>query len=512
MAATQAESERLFLEEQLLVFGQRSEPVARDALFSSTRWISGSRIIVQVVQFFSSIVIARLLEPRDFGLMAIIFSITAFANLFAELGCYSAIVQRKHLDQDFLSTVFWFTSGVGALITLLVVGLAWPIAQAYGEPRLTLLLITTSFVFTLNLGGIQTALLERNLRFKKLAIIEAGGGLLGIGVSIATAALGAGAYSLAVGPIVQFVVVSAILWAVVPWRPAMRATRGDLDEAWRFGRGILGFNVINYWTRNIDNVALGAIVTPTMLGFYSRAYNLMTIPVFQMATVLSRVLFPALTQVWGNRPDARALWLRALRVAVLVTAPIALLSATAAPALIKTLYGSKWNGSIVLLEILAVAAIPQLIAAPLAAVYQASGETGRLFKIGGIQSALTICIMLIGLPWGTRGVCWAVLIDAWVALPVGFSYGLKLLDLTLREVGRALWPIAFAAVALTTSSLAIRFAFENHESSWLLLATQVGYGIVTYLAAIRLLDQDLYQLVVGRGTRIIGIMIKRRAR
>ena len=178
-----------------------------------------------------------------------------------------------------------------------------------------------------------------------------------------------------------------------------------------------------------------------------------------------------------------------------------LLIATTAPALISVMYGHRWQGAVLPTELLALAAIPQLYASPTGAVFQAFGKTARLFRLGLVSSSLTVIAIVIGVPWGVKGVSIAVLVKSWTLLPIPLMPSLRLMELKLAQVVRASMGIALAAIALAGASLGIRKVLDHSVRNGGILAAQVVIGILVYFGVLAFADRGLLRSLTSRLSR-----------
>jgi O-antigen/teichoic acid export membrane protein len=452
-------------------------------------WAVGSRVGSQIVQFLGTIVTARLLMPDDYGVTAVVFPIIAFANIFNSLGLGSTVIHARRVTEPLLSTAFWINFVMGLALTGIVAGLSIPLSHLFGIPQLVPLLCLASLLFTVNVSVVQVSLLERTLRFKQIAIIETACMSAGIAVTVVTAALGAGPFSLIFGPLANQVSLSVVMWLAVRWRPRAMPDRASTKQFWMMSRGITGFSVLNFWSRNADNLLLARVVTLAELGNYNRAYNLMKLPVLQMNTMMSRVLFPALTRLRDDRVRLSNAWLRALSTAGAATAPIAIGMAVAAPALVEVLFGSRWLGMVTVLELLALSALPQTLTTTVAAVLRATGATDTLFRLGLLTAAMSITAILIGLRWGTIGVATALAVKFYLETLVSLRVSLRQLALRWRDLIRAMGPIWLACAALGGAALAVRFSTGDDPPAWQVLLAQIAAGGTAYIAVLFLVDR-----------------------
>lgn len=313
-----------------------------------------------LLQLGSTVVLARMLAPDDFGLLAMVAAIVGLAELLRDFGLTGAIVQAKEIDDRTWSSLLWFSVALGTLLMLLVAAAAQLIAGLYGEPRLTL--ITLVLAPGLLLNGLCTPLqtkLQRELRFALLAKLEVSTMLLSAGTAITCAALGWGVWSLvamsAVGALYRLVVLTV---AAKPHFGPPRIERSVLPFL-TSGGSIFGSQLLNYAARNVDNVVVGSFLGPTALGHYSRAYSLLIVPLSQINGPLSRVALPVLSRL-QDQPDRFRRYISAsLLVIGYVSLPVFAVLAGVAFPLVETLLGPTWSPTAAIFQLLAIAGLAQ---------------------------------------------------------------------------------------------------------------------------------------------------------
>jgi O-antigen/teichoic acid export membrane protein len=473
-------------------------------------WLGSARLVVQAVQFIVSIITARLLLPSQFGEAAVAMAIMAFAQLFTDLGLSAAIVHARRVTTRLLTTAFYLNIGAGVVLGVLLAALAYPFSLVYGNPEIVKLLLIASLNFLVTRGAVQTALLERTFNYKRLAAIETTSQMAGVVLVPIAAAVGLGASSLVLGPLLGTILLSAGLWASVPWRPSGRPGRAELGQLWRFSRGLVAFNSVNYWSRNLDTLLLGRVVSRGQLGQYNRAFTLMMVPVQQISWVLARVLFPSLSRLRDEPRRLASAWLRGLEAAATLTMPVTITFAAAAPALVNVLYGHRWAGTAPILELLALSAVPQILAASTGAVFRALGLTDLLFKVGMGATAVGMIAIIGGLHWGTHGVAAGLLVAAWVALPIVIVPLFRRLELGLGDLRRPAFGVLVPAAALGAGELAIRIGLAGKVSSVVELLLQLIAGGVLYLLALWRLRSPALDLARAQLQRVLG-RVRRRA-
>lgn len=461
-------------------------------------WLGSSRVVAQIFQFFVSLITARLLLPAEFGEAALVLAVAAFAVLFTDLGLAPAIVHTRRATEEILATAFWLNFGTGVALTLLLSALAYPLSLLYGQPSLLPLMVLASANFTLSASVVQTALLERTFNYRPLATRETAAQLVGIGSMPIAAAAGMGAESLVLGPLVTTILRTTFLWLRVPWRPHTRPTKRAALELWRFARGLMGFNTVNYWSRNVDTLLLGGTVSTAALGQYNRAYTLTAMPVQQMSQVVARVLFPALTRLRDEPRRLGRAWMRSISAAALITFPATITLTATAPALVPVLYGSRWNGTVPILQLLGIASIPQIIGASSGAVYRAVGRTGLLFRVGLINALLGVVAILAGLPWGTHGVATGVLIQSFVGLPIAVGPIARHVGFPVRE----LLPVVKPCIALAAGEFAVRWLAPDSLAAWEMLVLQLAAGGLLFVLVLARTNPDALRSALEVGRRV----------
>lgn len=467
---------------------------------SGAKWMLGARLGAQVLQFAGVLITARLLVPSDYGKMAVVYPIIGFSVIFTNLGLNSAVIHARELSTRLLDTAFWLNALSGVVLTLLISGLSLPVSWLFHEPLLMPLICLASLDFTLHVAIVQAALLERMLRFRTVATIEALGALASFATIVLGAARGWGAFALVSGPLADTVVTVVGFSLVVRYRPRSGLDRDSARELWAHARGVTGFQAVSFWARNADNLLLAGVVSQAALGNYNRAYNLMRLPIDQTVAIMSRVMFPALARLRDDRPTLGRAWLRALSFATAVTAPVALLLAVSAPAAVHVLLGPRWLGMVPVLQLLALAALPQVISATSPGLLRATGATDLLFRLGLCLGGLSVVAMCLGLPWGTRGVATALLVKFCLDVPVVLHVCCEQAGLHWRDVAAATRGVALASAALLAVGLGLRVVLRS-VAPWEELVVQTAGCVGAYVAVLALVDRRALRGLVSLGRR-----------
>jgi PST family polysaccharide transporter len=309
--------------------------------------------------------------------------------------------------------------------------------------------------------------------------------------SLALAASDVGATSLVIGPVVGAVATTVGYWFSARWWPRHRPDSQSLRELWRFSGGLTGFNMVNYWSRNADNLLLGKYASAAALGYYGKAYSLMMLPLNEVSNVISRVMFPALVEVRDDPERFRRAWLTTVRVALLLSMPFSVGVTVTAPALVLTLFGPQWMGMTHVLALLAASIPPQIVGRTLGPVFQAKGRTVLQFRLSLISTTATVAAIAIGLNWGIEGVALALLLKSWTVTAIPLTRVLRLVGTSVRPVSAAILRPMAAGALLTAGALPPRLLIPSAESQLATLVLQSVLGTLSYLVGVWMFERNL---------------------
>jgi PST family polysaccharide transporter len=391
----------------------------------------------QLLRLGVMIALSRLLVPRDFGLVAMVATITGFATVFTEAGIAGALIQRRTLTRAQTATAGWLTLVLGIGFAGLTAAAAPLIAGFFHRHELRALTIGFAIDFLLRAPGIvPEALLARSMRFGRLVTVELVGITVGGAAAIVHAAVRPSPWPAITFFLVTDLVTTVLLVLASPYPFAVKPDRTALSDLWAFSGGQLGYSVFNYWSRNADNLLIGKVVGTVALGVYSRCYLILLFPVQQVAQVVNRVMFPAMATVQDDHARIRSAYLRTIGVVgVLVFPATALLFAAANPIVIGLL-GEKWRAAIPVLRVFAAVAAIQSIGTTTGWLYQVTGHTRRMFRVTVVLTVLVIAAFAIGVQWGLMGVVYSYLVWNCISLPANVVYGGRAVSLSIGRVFR----------------------------------------------------------------------------
>lgn len=431
------------------------EAVKRGTLHGAT-WSAGGQLIRQLLNLVGLAVLARLLAPDDFGLVAMLMVFTGFAQMLSELGVESALVQRRTVTRMDLDSAFWVNSAVSTGIALGLIALSGPIAQFYGQPKLGGLICLAALAFPFGgVGSVARAVHARAFRWRFIVLVEVGALAIGTLISVGLATLGWGASALVLQRVATAALSSVFIWAAVGWRPSLRVSRQSCAEIWAYSRGLLGFTTLNYWARNADNLLVGKFLGVTALGLYERSYMVVLIPVTQMAGVLNRVMFNSLSRVQDDLALFRQMYLRAVGIIAFFTFPSMVGLLLLSRELVLTLFGEQWLSIVPTIRIFAMVGLVQSIGYTVGWIYLARAETKRYFIWGLVSTGVTLASIGIGLTTGTidgLAKCYLFSSVGLLAYPslrlAGSLIGLRVLDILRVTLDAVVGSVAMAGTLL----------------------------------------------------------------
>ena len=357
-----------------------------------------SRYANIIIQVLLNAVLARLLSPEDYGLLAIVTVFTAFFALFSDMGIGPAIVQFGDLNNHDYDVLFSFSILLGCLLTLLFVLGGNPIAAFYGDSRLVPLFqaIAPSILFnTLNM--VPNGVLLKRKAFgsigKRLVVSTVVGGL----TAVVLAFMGLGVYALAANVVLQSVVVFFWNYCSTGLRPHISGMAKAIKRVFSYSIYQLGFSFVNYFSRNLDNLLIGRFINVEALGIYDKAYKLTTYPVTYLSGVIGSVLQPYLAEYQNNYDYMYGNWVKITKALSLAAAVIAAGIFCFAHELVLIMYGSSWLDAVVPLKLISLSLYFQIVNNPTGAIFQSAGRTDLLFRHSLISTGLTVLAILPGL-------------------------------------------------------------------------------------------------------------------
>jgi PST family polysaccharide transporter len=443
-----------------------------------------------IINLGSTMILARLLTPADFGLISMVTAIIGFVALFKDLGLSMATIQHESLNRSQVNSLFWMNLFISAILTIVVSLLAPLVADFYDEPKLigiTMVLATTFLV-----GGVSTqhrALLHRNMEFRKLVISDTIS--LGIGSALAVflAFSGVGYWALIAKTIAVTLFATIFVWIICKWKPGMPELDRSAFSLLRFGGNVTGFNALNYFSRNLDNVLIGRFWGPDQLGLYSRAYQLLLLPLHQINTPIGAVAIPALSRLYTTSASRyRDAYLNMLRLVLIATVPLVGFFMATSDWMVLIALGPEWSDASKIFFLLGFIGLVQPAASTTGWLFISQGRTKQMLQWGVFSSLVTIISFTIGLPWGALGVAASYsLVGLFIRTPFLFWFIGRHGPVPTREIYKAL-VVPFSTAVVVFFLVRLSRKVIELQALWGLILGFVILGLCAGIAV--LLSQD----------------------
>lgn len=450
------------------------------------------KIIGQAVNFairlLYVVVMARLLDPEDFGLVAMVTVVTGIYELFTSAGLSAAAVQRYAISNEQSSVLFWINILIGFILAIICLATAPVLSDFYKEPRLYWITIAMAAGFLFNAAGIQHyALLQRNLRYITLTVIETLSHAASVAVGISLALWGFDYWSLVTAAISAPAILTILLWISTSWIPTSPRRAPDLMALLRFGGTITLNNLIIYVAYNADKLLIGRYWGADALGIYGRAYQLVNIPSSNLNAAVGGVAFSALSRLQYEPVRLRSYFLKGYTLVNSLTIPTTIFCALFAEQIVSIVLGAKWSDAALIFQLLAPTILVFGMINPTAWLLQSAGLQNRSLKIACAIAPLVITAYLVGLSFGPVGVAtgFSVAMLAW--LVPHFFWCLHGTVIAPEDILRAIaWPLVASFLAGFATFASDFLLFQGGTSGFLRLSIAGVLMCIAYLGTLML--------------------------
>jgi O-antigen/teichoic acid export membrane protein len=429
-----------------------------------------------VMQSVSTVVLAHLLIPADFGLVAMVTAITGLGQAFADLGLSEATIQHPEIDHDQVSKLFWVNVGIGLALTAITAALAPVLSWFYHEPRLTKIALVASLTFLI--GGLRVqhdALLRRQMRFSALAMRDVVAYAVAVPLAIFLAWRGAGYWAIIALPLALNTIQMLISWILARWLPGLPRRSAKIRSLIGFGGNVAASYLVFNFTRSTDSILIGWYWGAGPLGLYSRALNLLLLPVRQLGTPARSVAVPAFSRVQDDPERLARFYLRTANLIMWITAPIfGFLFVAATPVIVLTL-GNKWREAAPVFQLLSIFALGQLLYESTVWLLVSRGQAKRLLRLALMVCPIMVAGYALGLRSGIKSVALCGALAMLLIFPWILSYSFRDTALTLKSLGKS---IACPATACFVGVGAAEIAFHavaRMAIPWQLVVTALAF-------------------------------------
>jgi O-antigen/teichoic acid export membrane protein len=402
------------------------------------------------IQFIIGIILARLLSPKEFGLIGMLTIFISLSQSFIDSGFRQALIRKKDPSQADYSTVFFFNLIIGVVCFLILFFCAGLISRFFDEPQLKLLVQILGLSLIINAFTIiQQTILTRRIDFKlqtKISIISSiVSGIVGIGMAIA----GYGVWSLVIKTITMYVITSILLWLWNRWKPILVFSFQSFKELFSFGSKLLVSGLINTLSYNIYYLVIGKYFSAKELGYYTRADQFNTLPSMNLTSVIQRVSYPVLSSIKDDIPKLKEAYKKLIRSTMLICFVLMLGMAAIARPMILTLIGEKWEPCIIYLQMLCFVGMFYPLHALNLNMLQVEGRSDLFLRLEIIKELLVIPIIVVGVIWGIKAMILGMIINALIAYYLNSYWSGRFIGYSFLEQIKDIFPSFLLAAGMS---------------------------------------------------------------
>ena len=449
-------------------------------------WTGIAKMSMQGMLLIVMFILARLLSEDDFGIVAMAGVITVAIGMVNDRGLGTAIIQKKQITAGELSTMFWGSFYFGLALFLVGAGISWPLAWFYKEPVVIPVVQVLSLGFLVgSLGIVQKSLLTRDMEFKKLAIIEICAVVFSGIIAIVLALLNTGVWSLVVLSLSRDLVTVILVWIYYHWYPTWHFRWKEFKSMLGFSSNVLGNDLALYIVTNTDITIIGKLLGKAMLGYYSLALNLVKLPVTRISGIVSRVVFPAFSELQDDLPRFKSGFMRSITFISLITFPMLAGLALFAHEFIVVVMGEKWLPMTLPLIILTPMAMLKSIGSIKGSVLMACGKPEIEFRWNMVYFPPLVAAVWVGTRYGLNGAALAFTVLYILTFPVIQQITNKQIGMTMLEFGKSIWTATYCTAIMVIVGIVYKFITVHnlHLPELWVLVIGVPFSVAIYAAS-----------------------------
>ena len=435
-----------------------------------------------LVQLASTILLARLLSPHEFGLVAMITALVLFAPILVDLGTTDASTQKANITHAEISALFWLNVTIGCTLTVLFAAGSGLIAAFFGEPALTGIALISSLTFILTAVSIQHyALMRRAMEFRRIAIIDLSANAISSIISVILAFSGWGYWALVAKPIMQLSLTAFAVWVSCPWLPGRPRYSAGVRELVHFGLGVTGFTVMDTLSRSADRIALGYFNGAGSLGYFQNAFLLYFNVLNIVTEPMHNIGVSSLSKLRDNMAELRRSWSAALSSMTFFCAPAFAVLAVTGQDFTVLLLGQKWAPAGPLLCVFAIRGIANSVERTMGWLHVVAGRSDRWMRWGVFSAACQLVALAAGLPFGSMGVAVAYTVAMFCLFVPALVYAGRPIGIGVRDVLSAAGPQMLSALIAVSFGLTVQHLFLLEFSELARFIVSIPICVATYL-------------------------------
>ena len=460
-------------------------------------WMAIATLASKALSLMRKLILARLLVPEDFGLVAYASLAIGVLELFKEMGFSSALIYRKDDVEEAANTTFIAVILSSVILYIVSFAAAPHLASFFRSDGLTSVLRVLALSLVLSaVSQVPTTLMAKGMGFKNKVIPEIIAGVFGAGISIVLAFTGYGVWSIVYGQLITSLVLAVLVWFFCPWRPTLRLSKRVAAELWDYGRHIVGSQILVFFITNIDDVFIGRLKGDADLGTYGLAYELSNLPATHLSRIVGRVMFPAFSKVQCDLRRLQQVFFHSLKYVSLLAFPIAIISMVFAQDFIVVAYGKKWFQAVVPLQLLAIYGLARAIAVNMGNVFKAGGKPKWLLYIASWRLVTMAALLYPAIRW--RGIIGVSALSAVVSV-IDFGISMYLTNRVIhapwRRYAQILLPMLVSATVTALFGHRLYVWINGYMHPFVSLPLTGGIALGLYGLSMYAYDAEIRQVI-----------------
>jgi len=448
----------------------------------------------QAINFLIFLVLARLLEPSAFGMLAMANVFVVFMRIFLDQGLSNAVIQHPDLQPTHLDSAFWMNILMGSVLTTSGILLSGTIAGIYNEPRLSKVVAWLSFSFLIGaFSSTQQAILRRNMDFKSLTMRTLIASVVGGIIGISAAYLGKGVWSLVIQNLTGAVVTVVVLWRISGWRPRFRFSWLHFKELFSFSVNMMGLQITAFFRTRIDDFIVGYILGSTALGYYSIAYKLMRLLNQFLVGVSSSVVFPLFSRLQKQPERLRQVLYQSSRLTSLGTFPIVFGIILITPELVPVLYGDKWIPSILAMQILSLGSLQSSISMYHKQLIRGIGKPGWSLLPEIVLMVINVGGFIIVAPYGIEAVAIVSVVFQYASIPVFLWLSYRVVPYSFEAYFSQFRAPVVASFVMIIFVLGLKYSIGKNMEQFEAILLFVLSGMLIYVITVWFVQPSLWR-------------------
>lgn len=474
-------------------------------------WFAFKDVTMRIITLITVFFLAHLLDPSQFGLFSLSLVALAFLEIFADQGLEQALVQRKDVEKLHFTTSLWVMLIVNSILILITIASAGMIASAFKEPELEPILrwLSLSFIF-FAVQAVPSAILRRQLAFRKIALISTISALISGAVGIFMAFSGFGVWSLVVQRLSNLGINTLLIAVSAKWLPGAGISRKHFMQLFSFGMHIFGFKFLNFFNRQADHLLIGYFIGTTALGYYTIAYRIIALSTALIRNV-STVMFPVFSRIQDDAQALREHYFMSIQLVLVIAFPVFFGISATAPEVVKVFFGINWIPSIPVMQVLSFIGIVHSFNGINMAVISALGKPDWSLKANILNVITNMILFLILVHWGITAIATGFVARGWLlALPLFTWLAYRLIYFEKKQLIHVVLMPFISALIMAIIVILIRSGLNQWFGLGpaIILSITILMGAASYTGSMYILAPELFgkiketfvSLVVDRRT------------